>query len=514
MNSGIKKKVYFIIGLLLLSVGILVPTFVDKDSVPEWWPSRPINLGLDLRGGSYLMLGVQTEEAVVSQLTGIAQSVRSEMRKEKAGLLRAKQRGGTEVEFTLLGDRGLKKLEDYMKSDYPELVKGPLEKSGAEVKISYSIKPEAAKEIEKNAVLQAIETIRNRVDYTGVREPTIQRAGLKRIVVQLPSVTNLDQVKATIGSVAKLEFRLVANENTPSDQKVRYKHRDGGFVFLRDEVLMSGDAIEKANVDINPSTNQREVTLKLNAFGKGLFGRITSENVGRQLAIVLDNVVQSDPRINEAITGGQAQISGGFTPEESHRLAVVLRSGALPAPLTFEEERTVGPSLGADSIEKGINSMVLGTIIVILFTILYYRKSGILAVSCLFANVLFLLSLLTLFGATLTLPGIAGLILTVGMAVDANVIIFERIKEELRIGASPGASVDAGFLKAHWTILDANITTLLTGVILYSWGTGPIKGFAVTLSLGILTSMFTALYVGRVGFSVFNMKNAQGRLSI
>jgi preprotein translocase subunit SecD len=277
---------------------------------------------------------------------------------------------------------------------------------------------------------------------------------------------------------------------------------------------MTGDAIERANVDINPQTNEIEVSLKLNAFGKQTFARITRDNTNKQLAIILDGVVQSYPRINEPILGGTAQITGGFTRDEAHRLAVVLRSGALPAPLGFEEERTVGATLGADSIRKGVKSMALGSLIVVIFTIFYYKKSGLLAVGCLMLNVFFLLALLSLLGATLTLPGIAGLVLTVGMAVDANVIIFERIREELRVGATANASVEAGFAKAHWTILDANITTLLTGVILYAWGTGPIKGFAVTLCLGIVTSIFTALFVGKLGFAFFRMKNAAGKLSI
>lgn len=277
---------------------------------------------------------------------------------------------------------------------------------------------------------------------------------------------------------------------------------------------MSGDAIEKANVDIDPQTSEIQVSLKMNSLGKQTFARITTDNTNKQLAIILDGIVQSSPVIREPILGGTAQISGGFTKEEAHRLAVVLRSGALPAPLTFEEERTVGASLGADSIQKGVYSMAAGSAIVMLFMIFYYRMSGLIAVIALVLNLLFLLASLSLFGATLTLPGMAGLALTVGMAVDANIVIFERIREELAIGATARAAIEAGFDKAHWTILDSNITTLLAGLVLYGWGTGPIKGFAVTLCLGIFSTIFAALFVSKLGFSVLRVVNKKGELSI
>lgn len=519
MTSSQKKRVYFILGLVLLSLILIAPTFI-KSGLPEIWPDTPIKLGLDLKGGSYLVLGVKTEEAVKSQLASIAGSIKSELKSKKVGIIRAKQKGERMIAIQLLklsGDRGkenLAKLDKFMREDFPELTKVDTEKGESRITINYQMAEATAAEIKKNAVIQAIETIRNRVDQFGVAEPTIQRIGVAQIMVQLPDITDIDAVKATIGSVAKLNFQLVADVNRNVDETVELKTRDGGRIRLEDEVLMTGDAIHKANVEINPQTNEIEVTLRLNSFGKNTFDRITGDNVGKQLAIVLDGVVQSSPVIRDRISGGIAQITGGFTRDEAHLLAVVLRSGALPAPLTFEEERIVGATLGADSITKGVHSMLFGSILVIIFTVFYYRKAGMLAVGCLILNVLFLLALLSLLGATLTLPGIAGLILTVGMAVDANVIIFERIREELRIGATPKAAIEAGFLKAHWTIMDANITTLLTGLILYGMGTGPIKGFAVTLSLGVLTSMFSALFVARVGFSVLGLRTAQGKLSI
>lgn len=513
MIAGQKRNVYLILGLIVLSAAVLAPTFL-RDSIGEKWISSPMKLGLDLKGGSYLVLGVQTEEAVKSTLATIASSVRSEFREEKIGLVRAKQSGDRSVVFTLLGDRGVERLTSFMAENYRELGAPEVTNEGAQTLVRFSISDVRSEEIKKNAVLQAIETIRNRVDQYGVAEPTIQRTGEERIMVQLPEVTNVDQVKKSIGSVAKLEFRLVANPGTPADQTVTRKTREGASLVLEDEVAMSGDAVETATVDINPQNNGIEVSLKLNSTGKAVFARVTRENVRRQLAIVLDGVVQSAPVINDAITGGTAVISGGFTREEAHRLSVVLRSGALPAPLTFEEERTVGASLGADSIQKGVLSMVVGALAVLVFTPLYYRKAGLLAVGCLAVNMLLLLALLAWMQATLTLPGIAGLVLTLGMAVDANIIIYERIREELKLGATARAAVEAGFEKAHWTILDANITTMLTGIILYSFGTGPIKGFAVTLCLGIVTSVFAALFVGRVGMAVFSLKDRNGALSI
>ena len=527
MTSGQQQRVGISIVLIVASIIILVPTFM-RQGVPTWWPSSPIRLGLDLRGGSYLVMSVKTPEAVKSQLNSMATTARAELKNEKIGLISARSvstapasagengeaTSGHTIEFTLLGNKGVDRLDDYMAKNFPELTKAGTQGGETRSTVTYRLAPAKAAEIEKNAVSQAIETIRNRVDQYGVAEPTIQRVGEKGIMVQLPEITNLDQVKKTIGSVAKLEFRLVADANKSVDETVTFNTRDRGVLRLEDEVAMSGDAVQNANVNINPSTNEIEVTLTLNSIGKGTFAHITSENIKRQLAIVLDGVVQSAPVIQSAITGGVAQITGNFNQEDAHQLAVVLRSGALPAPLTFEEERTVGASLGADSIKKGIFACLIGAAAVVVFMLFYYKRSGVLAVGCLVLNIAFLLALLALMHATLTLPGLAGLALTVGMAVDANVIIYERIREELRVGATPRAAIEAGFDKAHWTILDANMTTLLIGIILYILGTGPVRGFAVTLSIGIVTTVFAALFLSHLGFQVFGLKNKKGELSI
>ncbi len=516
MTKSQKQKVFFIAALVVLCCAILAPTFLKEDTLPKSWPFAPINLGLDLKGGSYLVLGVKTEEAVVSQLRSIGSSIKAELKSDGVKGLRVRPIGTNRLEFSLLGDRHLKKLQDLVAKDFNELQPVDSQLGQRRVTLLYEIGQKKIAEIERSAVEQAIETIRNRVDQYGVSEPVIQRVGEKRIMVQLPNVTNMDYVKRTIGSVAKLEFRLVPRPDAISDgNTIEIRNRDGGGnLIVEDEVLMTGDVINTANVEVNPQTNELSVSLRFKSVGKKMFDRITSENVGRQLAIILDGVAQSAPVIRDRISGGVAQITGGFSSQDAHHLAIVLRSGALPAPLTWEEERTVGASLGADSIGKGIYSMVIGSIIVIIFMIIYYKKAGVLAVTCLALNVIFLLGLLALLKATLTLPGIAGLVLTIGMAVDANVIIFERIREELRVGAAARGAVEGGFSKAHWTILDANITTLLTGIILYGFGTGPIKGFAVTLCLGIITSVFSALVVTKIGFEVLKLRNSKGELSI
>ena len=513
MNDAVKKRLGVVGALIVIALVILLPSFT-KLNLPDWWPAEKIKLGLDLKGGSYLVLGVQTEEAVKSQLNSLAVQAKRELRKEKAGVVRIRQVGERGLEVTLLGERGVPKVDSFFTDNFKEIQKLSQEKAGRRVKLRYEMSQLRAEEVEKESVDNAIETIRNRVDQTGVAEPSIQKSGQTKIVVQLPDVTNIDTIKETIGSVAKLDFMLVADPRESGKPTVRRKQRGGGDVILEDEVLMSGDVIDTASVFPDPQTNEISVQLKLNSIGARLFDAITAENVGRNMAIVLDGVVQSAPTIRERISGGTASITGGFTQQEARQLSIVLRSGALPAPLNFLEERTVGASLGEDSIRKGILSMLIGSVLVVFFVLFYYKKSGIIAVTSLVLNVVFLLSLLALLQATLTLPGIAGLILTIGMAVDANVIIYERIKEEIRAGATSRAAIEGGFMKAHWTIMDANITTFLTGMVLYWLGTGPIKGFAVTLCLGILTSLFSALFVSRVGFGFFKATNKNGELSI
>jgi len=514
VSSAIRNKVMMVSALILVCLGIVAPTFF-KDDLPKWWPASPIKLGLDLRGGVYLVMGVETKEAIKSRLTSVGSVVRSDLRSKGVAVAKARVSGERQLSFELLTDKGLPQLEDHMLQEYASLQRVSEDRTGGKVTVVYEMTEREASEVEASAVDQAIEVIRNRVDQYGVSEPIIQRNGEKQIIVQLPDVKDVSAVKRTIGSVAKLEFRLVSDPTKSAAQpSVTRKSRRGGEVRLEDEILMTGDVVDRAHVDINPQTNEAEVSLQLNPVGATMFDRITSQNVGKQLAIILDDISQSEPRINERIGGGRAQITGSFTPEEAHFLAVVLRAGALPAPLKFLEERTVGASLGADSIRGGVYASLIGCIAVFIFGPLYYRRAGLFAVICLGLNILFLLALLVIMKATLTLPGIAGLALTVGMALDANIITFERIREELRAGAGNLAAIEAGFHRAHWAVMDSNLTTLLSGIILYALGTGPIKGFAVTLSLGIVTTLFSALFVCRLMIDSIGLNNRAGKLSI
>lgn len=516
MTSSQKQKLALVVVCVALSLLLVSRTFF-REQLPEWVPSRALKLGLDLKGGVYLDYAVQTGEAIKSQLNDIGTTLRAEMRKKRIGILRTRPEADGTLEVTLLNDRGQKEVEDFIQSEYRgELVR--VEKSAKDnnVILKFAYTPRQLEAVKEQAVEGAITKIRNRVDQFGVAEPLIQRSQKERIVVQLPDVKDLEAVQKTIGSVAKLEFRIVADGKTDSLGKdtIRVKEKEGGELSVEDEVLMTGNSVETATSQPSPQSNEMEVSLKLNSTGARIFDQITADNVGRRMAIILDGVSQSAPVIRERISGGRAQITGSFSPEDAHILSVVLRAGALPAPLKPINQRLVGATLGADSIRKSVQASLLACVVVFLFTIIYYRKSGLLAVLTLTLNVLFLLALLTIFGATLTLPGIAGIALTVAMAVDANIVFFERMREEIRKGASARAAVEGGFDRAYWAVLDSNLTTLLAGLVLYAFGTGPIKGFAVTLSLGILTTLFGAIFVCRLGYDVFNMLDRDGRLSV
>lgn len=519
MNLKNRNQLVALVLSIVISLVVLVPTFSksilpEGGKLPDWWPSKKIKLGLDLRGGSYLVLGVQTKEAVKSQLNAIASTVKAELSKERIGIVKARAISDSSIQITLLGEAGVEELDNYIVKKFSQLSRVDKNTDGSRVNVTYKISEINSKDIEKNAVEQAIETIRNRVDQYGVAEPVIQRSGEKRIIVQLPDVTDIASIKKTIGSVAKLEFHLLADPSNVDASTVPLKMRTGDTLQMEEEALMTGDSIKSARVELSPRTNEVEVLMEFGSVGSQLFDRITADNVGRRLAIVLDGVGYSAPKINERIPSGNAQITGGFTTEEAHSLAIVLRSGALPAPLTFEEQRTVGASLGEDSIQKGLKATLIASVIVVAFMIIYYKKAGVIAVLCLAINLAWLLALLAICGSTLTLPGIAGFALTVGMAVDSNIIIFERIREELKNGSTANAAIMAGFDRAHWTILDANITTLISGVLLYGFGSGTIKGYAVTLSIGIITTVASALFASKLCFSVFNLKDSNGNLSI
>ena len=399
------------------------------------------------------------------------------------------------------------------------------------VRLTYYLTENQEEQIEQNAVSQGLETIRNRVDQFGVSEPTIQVQGERRILVQLPGIKEPERAIKLIGQTARLEFKLVdegqsvqqaVQGKVPEGDEVLYqriKNKQTGEVtrepfLLKKRTVLTGDTLTGAEVRYDSDFNEPYVSITFNRMGSTIFRQVTRENIRKRLAIVLDGNVYSAPVIQDEIAGGRAQITGRFTTEEARDLAIVLRAGALPAPVVILENRTVGPSLGKDSIEKGIRSMILGGILVVIFIVLYYRLSGIIAVTALFLNLVLLVGALAHFKAALTLPGIAGIILTVGMAIDANVLIFERIREEIRIGKTVRAAIEAGFAKAFRTIVDANITTFIAAVVLFQFGTGPIKGFAITLCIGIAASMFTAVFVSRTVFDSVMSRRKISKLSI
>ncbi len=373
----------------------------------------------------------------------------------------------------------------------------------------------------REAVNAALEVIRNRIDQFGVMEPTIARQGEKRIVVDLPGIEDPQRAIDIIGKTALLEFKLVDEQgdleealkgNIPIGDEVLYSLEKKAYL-IKEKTLLTGSAIEDARVEIG-QWGQPYVAMDFNSEGAKEFAKITGRHVGERLAIILDNVVKSAPVIKTRITGGKAVIEGNFSTEEASELRIVLKSGALPIPFNMIQNTVVGPSLGKDSIRKGLISGIIGFIAVIIFMGIYYKKAGLIANAALLLNLLFLLAALAALNATLTLPGIAGIILTIGMSIDANVIIFERIKEELRKERAPRSAVDAGYNKALRTILDANITTLITALILFQFGSGPIKGFATTLSIGILASLFTSIIVTRTIFNLILAGRPVQKLSI
>ncbi len=412
-----------------------------------------------------------------------------------------------------------------------EIVGTPVNtEKGLDVKVGMTA--QWVNEIKKQATEQALETIRNRIDQFGVSEPDIRLQGERRIQVQLPGLQDPERAKKLIGKTALLEFKLLDESHdlgaalkgdVPPGSEVLYQASndpmataaDKGQPYLvRKQTLLTGAYLTDARVEFDPQFNEPYVSIDFDKKGARIFERVTEENVKKRLAIVLDNKVYSAPVIQEKIPGGRARITGNFTSQEASDLAIVLRAGALPAPVQVIEERSVGPSLGHDSIRKGLISMAIGFALVVFFMLVYYKGSGGIADIALILNIVLIAGGLAAFGATLTLPGIAGIILTIGMAVDANVIIYERIREEMRLGKTAVASIAAGFERSTLTILDANVTTLIAAVVLFQFGTGPVKGFAVTLSLGVLASMFTALIFSRMLFDYIYINLRVKTLSI
>jgi len=515
-----------VFGVMIAAVIYVLPTIN-----PSLWPHKKINLGLDLQGGMHLALEVDTDKAVEGTIERIIQEMRSSLKKEHIRYLALKRIEGNRILIKLEGQQDIDGFEKILDKEFKNLRILSRSMDGDALTMQIDLPDKETDQIKKLATDQALETIRNRIDQFGVSEPDIRRQGDKRILVQLPGIKDTKRAIALIGKTALLEFKLVdethdlnaaVKGNIPPGSEVLYgvkvdpvtKRTYKTPYLLKKRTLLTGANLTDARVQIDSQFNEPYVSIDFDKKGGRDFERITGENVKKRLAIVLDNKVYSAPVIQEKISGGKARITGHFTTEEARDLAIALRAGALPAPVNILEERTVGPSLGTDSIRKGLISMCVGGILVILFMVVYYRGSGLIADVALIINILLIAGGLAGFQATLTLPGIAGIILTIGMAVDANVLIFERIREELFIGKTPRAAVDAGFDRATLTILDANVTTLIAALVLFQFGTGPVKGFAVTLSLGVIASMFTALILSRMVFDYYLMKRKITHLSI
>jgi preprotein translocase subunit SecD len=503
--------------------------------LPSWkpalWPHKQINLGLDLQGGMHLLLEVDSEKALESTVERISQEIRELLKKERIRNVAIDRVEGTKISIQIKKEENIEKVKALLDNDFRDLRELSDRTVNGIQTLLMDIPDSDREQIEKLAVDQALETIRNRIDQFGVSEPDIRRQGLNRILIQLPGIKDTQRAKDLIGKTALLEFKLVDDTqsidsalkgNLPPGREILYQIDEDPETqrtskrpyLLKKRTLLTGAHLTEARVEISNQFNEPHVAITFDKKGARIFERITGDNIKKQLAIVLDNTVYSAPVIQDKIAGGRAQITGRFTMDEARDLAIVLRAGALPAPVNILEERTVGPSLGADSIRKGLLSMIIGGLLVIIFMVIYYKAAGLVADVALFLNILLIGAGLAGLQATLTLPGIAGIILTIGMAVDANVIIFERIREEVALGRTARAAIDAGYNRATLTVLDANVTTLIAAVVLFQFGTGPVKGFAVTLSLGVIASLFTALILSRMIFDYILMNRKVKTLSI
>jgi len=486
-------------------------------------PRKTINLGLDLQGGIHLVLGVETERAIAAQTERVAEDLRAALERKGIGVTRVATERGTSIAVQLARPETYNDALTVVNEFGGTFERRDEDRAAGRFRLVFG--EQQLRRMSEDAVSQVLERLRNRVDKFGVAEPTITRQGTDRILVQLPGVRDIEQAKRLIGQTGLLEFKLVREFVEGSAEDAQRRVTPGGellyrritdretrqdrlvpYVIVDAKPLLTGAQLASASVQADPnSPGNWQVQVSFNAGGTQRFAEITEQNVGRHLAIVLDGVVNSAPRINERIPGGSAVITGQFSIEEAQQLKIVLSEGALPASVKILEERTVGASLGADSIRQGLVAIAASAALVFVFMLVYYRLSGLIADVALGLNLLILLACMAAFGATLTLPGIAGIALTIGMAVDTNILIFERIREEMRLGKTPRAAIDAGFSRAFRTIIDTHVTVLVTAAILYNFGTGPVRGFAVSLFVGLVASLFTAVFFTRLLFDVIYM---------
>jgi len=551
MNTTNKLKLALLAGLIAFSIVAIIPSFYAN--TPSWWKKylapEGLKLGLDLQGGIHLVMRVDLDKAVENSLDLAASDLKDGLAEKNITAVRMDSSDPNQIVFTLPNTGAVDTVQEVISGDFPNLDIKVEAEEGTFPRITLNLKKDEIDFIQKNAVSQSLEIIRNRIDQFGVAEPVIIRQGENEIVVQLPGVKDPDRAMDLIGQTAQLEFKLVANDTginlnqlisnatsngqwkdgesrkllnlalqgqIPQDSEVYFEKvvdNQTGIeskvaMLIKSQVLMTGEMVKNAQVRIGGNFNEPYVSLDLTGRGGKIFANVTEKNVGKRLAIILDENVRSAPVIRERILGGSAQISGSFTHEEASDLAIVLRVGALPAPVEIIQNLTVGASLGHDSINKGLTSGLFGALIVLIFMVIYYRLSGVIADFALALNILFLFVGLAMLSATLTLPGIAGIILSIGMAVDANVLIFERMREEFNLGKSVKSGVDGGFNKAFWSIVDSQVTTLITALALFMFGTGPIKGFAVTLSLGIIFNLFAVLFCTRLVYESLYSVNA------
>ena len=505
-----KLRIFFITLISLFFILITTNNFIKFDNR---FFDKKINLGLDLQGGSYLLLEIDNNPVIEQKLQNLSITIRNFFKEKN---IRIKNIVLSEQILSFSVDDQFKNiiLDEFNSEDsninpyYPRFKSHQLELSEKENIFYIKFSNQGIVELKTSSQDQALEIVRRRIDEIGTNEPNILKRGNDRILVELPGLDDPMRIKSLLGKTANLTFRFVTNNNQESFgvEKLKYEDNENEATVSK-RIILSGDNLLDAQPRMNNETNETVVSFTLDRVGAKRFGKATSTGIGKQLAIVLDGKIISAPVIRDTIASGSGQISGGFTFQSATDLALLLRSGALPAPLNIIEERTVGPDLGQDSINAGIIALVIGFVLVILFIFVKYKIFGIITNLTLVINLFLLVGILTIFEATLTLPGIAGIILTVGMAVDANVLIFERIKEELKNEKNNLIAFDSGYTKSRTAILDANITTLLAAIILFFMGSGPIKGFSLTLGIGIFTTLFSVYFIARLLTAIYVAKN-------